>query len=278
MVVGIIGLGLIGGSFALSLRENIKEEIMIVGYDNNPLHAKEALDLKIIDSSLSKDELKKIADLIILAIPVSAIKDELKNMQNIKKNCTIIDFGSTKESIVQSVPNEIREHFVAAHPMAGTEYSGPKAAFGSLLKGKVVVLCDIEDSGEAQAELAKKIFNTIGMKIVYMSSKEHDRHAAFISHTPHIISYALANSVISQEDKKSILTLAAGGFRDMSRLAKSSPSMWRDIVIENKETVLKSIDIFEKELLKAKELIKSESWEELHEWMKNASSLHQLFD
>lgn len=278
MVVGIVGLGLMGGSFAISLRENFQEELVIVGYDNSPTHIKEALDLGIIDSSLSKEELRKVADLIILAIPVGAIKEELKSMQNIKKGCTIIDFGSTKESIVQSVPSEIREHFVAAHPMAGTEYSGPKAAFGSLLKGKVVVLCDIEDSGKAQAELAKKIFNAVGMRIVYMSSKEHDRHAAFISHMPHIVSYALANTVISQEDKKSILTLAAGGFRDMSRLAKSSPSMWKDIFIENKETVLKSMSIFEKEFLMAKELMEKEAWDELHEWMKSASSLHQLFD
>jgi len=278
MVIGIVGLGLMGGSFAISLRENIEEEIMIVGYDHNPLHVKESIELGIIDSSVSIEELRNISDVIILAIPVGAIKAEIKNMHGVKKNCTIIDLGGTKESIIKAASKEIRPHLVAAHPMAGTEYSGPKAAFGSLLKNKIVVLCNIEDSGQTQKNMAVKLFSAIGMKIVYMNASDHDRHAAFISHMPHVISYALANSVISQEDKKSILILAAGGFRDMSRLAKSSPRMWRDIFIENRETLLKSMDAFEKELKEARELIAKSSWDELQEWMESANSLHALFD
>lgn len=278
MVVGIVGLGLMGGSLAISLRENIKEDIMIVGYDHNPSHIKESIELGIIDSSVSMEELRKISDVIILAIPVVAIKEEIKKMSGLKKECTIIDLGGTKESIINAASKEIRPHLVAAHPMAGTEYSGPKAAFGSLLKNKIVVLCNIEDSGRTQKETAVRLFEAIGMRIVYMNAADHDRHAAFISHMPHVISYALANSVLSQEDKKSILILAAGGFRDMSRLAKSSPQMWRDIFVENRQTLLKSMDAFEKELKEARALIEGDSWDELQEWMKSASTLHQLFD
>ena len=127
----------------------------------------------------------------------------------------------------------IRSNFVTAHPMTGTEKFGPKAAIPKLYENKVVVLCDMEKSGEYQREVAKKLFSSIGMKLVFMGSAEHDRHAAFISHMPHALSFSLANSVMKQEDAASIIALAGGGFRDMSRIAKSSPHMWEDIFRQN---------------------------------------------
>lgn len=278
MVVGIVGLGLMGGSFALALRENSGKDLMILGSDHNAQHVKEALDLGIIDASVTFEELKKSADVIILAIPVAGIKVLMGQMDGVKTDCTVIDLGSTKASIIDATPSAMRHHLVAAHPMAGTEYSGPKAAFSTLYRGKVVVLCDLEASGEHQRKLAVSLFEKLGMKIVYMDAKSHDRHAAFISHMPHVISYAIANSVLAQEDKKSILALAAGGFRDMSRLAKSPSSMWRDIFMENDQTLLSSMETFEEELQKARNLISRGEWDELQEWMRQANTLHELFD
>ncbi len=278
MVVGIVGLGLMGGSFALALRETGEKDLMILGSDHNTQHVKEAIDLGIIDSSVTFEELKQSADVIILAIPVGGIKSLMKQMEGIKPACTVIDLGSTKASIIEATPDALRHNLVAAHPMAGTEYSGPKAAFSTLYKGKIVVLCNVEESGDEQKKVAVRLFEALGMQIVYMDAKAHDRHAAFISHMPHVISYAIANSVLAQEDKKSILTLAAGGFRDMSRLAKSPSSMWRDIFMENDRTLLSSMEAFESELQKARELISRGEWDELQEWMKNANTLYEIFD
>lgn len=278
MVVGVVGLGLMGGSFALALRESGVKDLMILGCDHNTQHVKDALDLGIVDGSVTFEEMKQSADVIILAIPVSGIKVLISEMGDVKEGCTIIDLGGTKESIIKAASKKTRPHLVAAHPMAGTEYSGPKAAFSTLYKGKIVVLCNIEESGEHQRRVAVGFFEKLGMKIVYMDAASHDRHAAFISHMPHVISFSLANSVLAQEDKKSILTLAAGGFRDMSRIAKSPSYMWRDIFTENRETLVDSLNVFEKEFREAKALIEAGKWDELQEWMKRANTLHELFD
>jgi prephenate dehydrogenase len=277
LIVGVVGLGLMGGSFAISLRKRCKKEFIIIGSDHNQNHIKEALDLSIIDEAQQYETLIKISDIIIFAIPVKSIIAYFKNLKNLKKDALIIDLGSTKESIINSIPPKYRKNLVATHPMAGTEYSGPNAAFDGLYKDKITVFCNIEQSGKNQLELATKIFNAVGSKIVYMNAKEHDRHAAFISHMPHIVSFSLSNSVLAQEDKKNILLLAAGGFKDMSRLAKSSPYMWKDIFNQNKKSLLNSMDFFEKELNNAKNMIINDEWDKLVEWMKKANRLHELF-
>ncbi len=277
MKVGIIGLGLMGGSFALALKKRYKnKDLEIVGYDRNDQHALEALDLNIVDKVTDSIEKFNNFDLIILAIPVEGIIKTLPLLKNVSKDTTIIDFGSTKEKIIENIPKNIRKNFVAAHPMTGTEKSGPLAADKKLYKGKVVVLCNIEDSGERQRELAKEIFQDLGMKIFYMNAKEHDKHAAFISHMPHIVSYSLANSVLEQEDPKAIIALAGGGFKDMSRIAKSSPNMWIDIFKQNRENLLEAMDAFIDEISKAKNMVKEKNWEELRNWILKANSLHIL--
>jgi len=274
MKVAIVGLGLMGGSFALALKKS-SLSVEILGYDTNEIHLNEALKLNLVDKIVTFEDVKK-ADLIILAVPVDAIIYYLGQLSNLKESQTIIDLGSTKSLIVQSTPLEIRKNLVAAHPMAGTEKSGPKAAIEDLYTDKVVVLCDFEDSGEIQQKLAMTIFESLKMKIVYMGSDEHDRHAAYISHLPHAMSFALANSVLSQEDPKSILALAGGGFKDVSRIAKSSPSMWSDIFKQNRENLLKSIGDFEDELKCVKELIQKRKWDELKEWISRANRLHEI--
>jgi prephenate dehydrogenase len=274
MTVGIVGLGLMGGSLALSLK---KTDIFkkYIGYDRNKNHQVEAIKFGIVDELVSLEEIKK-CDVIFLGVPVDGIVDILKGMEDIDESTVIIDLGSTKERIVKEVPKSIRKNLVAAHPMTGTEKSGPSAAFDSLYEDKVVVLCDLEDSGEIQKDIAIKIFDSIGMNIKYMNAKNHDLHASFISHMPHIVSFSLANSVMQQEEPESIITLAAGGFRDMSRIAKSSPRMWSDIFKQNKNNLLISVKAFQDELTKATSMIENEEWEKLSEWMNSANKLHNI--
>jgi len=274
MTCGIVGLGLMGGSFSLAMRGYFKE---IIGVDHNPAHIKDAIHLGLIDRAVSLKELSD-ADVIILAIPIRGIIAVLKDLSKIgiKKECTIIDFGSTKESIIAECPLNIRKNLVASHPMAGTEYSGPMAAIADLYENKVMVVCDIQNSGEIQKKRACDIFKHLKMSVKHMNAKEHDRHAAFISHMPHIVSFSIANAVLNQEDKEHIVTLAAGGFRDMSRLAKSNAHMWGDIFKENKSNLLDSVEAFKSELKKAKEMIEKEEWEKLKTWMEKGNELHKI--
>ena len=274
MTVGIIGLGLIGGSLGLALQDT-KLVSKVLGYDHNLTNCEDALELNLINEIVSFDEIKK-CDIIFLAIPVGAIIKTLGSLENIDKKTTIVDMGSTKSEIIKSVPSSIRANFVAAHPMAGTEKFGPHAAFKTLYQNKIVVFCGTKNTADFHKDRATQIFSHIGMRIVFMEGNEHDKHACFISHLPHAISYALANSVIGQEDPKSILLLAAGGFEDMSRLAKSSPTMWTDIFKQNRENLLTSLDLFEKELSTCKQMIKDEKWNELESWMGNATTIHKL--
>jgi len=273
--IGIIGLGLMGCSLSIALKE-VSDSFHFIGLDHNPQHRKEALSLNLVNEIV--DTLDEIThcDVIFLTIPVDGIIKITKQFKSLSKTCTIIDLGSTKEKISDAIPNEIRENFVTAHPMAGTEKFGPTAAIPNLYKDKIVVLCDLEKSGEHQQAVAKDIFSQIGMTLVYMGAKEHDRHAAFISHMPHALSYSLSNAVMKQEDSNSILYLAAGGFRDMSRIAKSSPNMWEDIFRQNKSNVLESINAFQSELKKCQKMIENEEWENLNTWMKEANKLHDI--
>ena len=160
--------------------------------------------------------------------------------------------------------------------MTGTEKFGPSASLENLYTNKVVVLCDLEKSGKHQQEVAKKLFNQLNANLIYMDSKEHDRHAGFISHMPHALSYALANTVMKQENPQSIIALAGGGFKDMSRIAKSSPNMWEDIFRQNKNNLLTSINAFQTELKKAQYMIENDEWKNLNDWMKEANKLHDI--
>lgn len=276
MNVAIVGLGLMGGSLALSLKklDFIKK---IVGSDLNKVHQDEAIKLGLVDDIIEFEDIKKY-DVIFLAIPVDGIISVLKNITGVDDKTTIIDLGSTKAKIVESIPPSIRKNFVAAHPMTGTENFGPSAAIDGLYEDKAVVLCDLEDSGELQRDISKKIFSSLKMKKYFMGSQEHDRHAAFISHMPHAISYSLANTVMNQEKRQNILALAAGGFRSMSRLAKSSPNMWEDIFRQNKTNLLEAIELFEDELKQLKSNIENDEWSKVHNNIESGKKLHDIFD
>ena len=276
MNVAIVGLGLMGGSLALSLKklDFIKN---IVGCDHNKEHRKVAKELDLVSELIEFDELKNY-DVIILAIPVDGVISSLQNLIDVPSDTTIIDLGSTKSKIIATIPTSIRKNFVAAHPMTGTEYFGPSAAIDGLYEDKVVVLCDLENSGEHQQKVARKIFKSLGMKKYFMGASEHDRHAAFISHMPHAISYSIANTVMAQEKKENILALAAGGFRSMSRLAKSSPYMWEDIFRQNKSNILEAIELFEGELSSLKKSIQNDEWSEVNKTMSSGKELHDILD
>ncbi|MDQ7046299.1 MAG: prephenate dehydrogenase [Sulfurovum sp.] len=275
--VGIVGLGLMGGSLSLALKK-LPEEYYFIGLDHNKLHCTQALKLGLVDEITLSLETLKSCDIIFLSIPVDGILSIAKQLGTLDPKCTVIDLGSTKEKISLSIPSDIRHNFVTAHPMTGTEKFGPTAAIENLYTDKVVVLCDMEKSAKHQDKVAKRLFTDIGMNIVCMGAKEHDRHAAFISHMPHALSYALANSVIKQEASQSIIALAGGGFKDMSRIAKSSPNMWEDIFRQNKSNVLEAIQSFQSELKKCQKMVENEEWDTLNEWMKEANTLHDILD
>lgn len=237
-----------------------------------------ALQRGLVESFISFEELKRACNVIFLAVPVDGVISFLQQSTDLEgSDKTLIDLGSTKALIVDAIPPSIRPNVVAAHPMTGTEHFGPSAALEGLYAEKVVVLCDLEHSGHTQRDIALRIFQAIGMQIRRMGAAQHDRHAAFISHMPHIISYALANTVLAQEEKENILTLAAGGFRSMSRLAKSSPAMWEDIFRQNRQNVLDAVELFEIELKTLKEALKSENYAELRRQMKGANKLYDIF-
>ncbi|XQC05098.1 prephenate dehydrogenase [Arcobacter cryaerophilus gv. pseudocryaerophilus] len=275
MNIGIIGLGLMGGSLAKAVkRYGISKKVY--GFTNSEKNKKEIEDLGLVDELVDLETLKKVSDVIILSIPVDAIISMFPNFLDINEKTTIIDMGSTKEYIVKNIPPKIRKNFIAAHPMTGTEKNGPKAAIDNLYEGKTVVLCDLEDNENMHVNKAFKIFQEIGMRIVVMNSHEHDVNACYISHLPHLISFSLANTVMSHQNPKEIIALAAGGFKDMSRIAKSSPRMWGDIFKQNRENMLESIKSFEEQMNEAKKMIEEERYEDLENWMKKANSLHEI--
>ena len=275
MKIGIIGLGLIGGSLGLCLKST-KIISAVYGCDISRENEKEALRLGLVHEILSLEQMKQSCDAIFLAIPVEAILRTLQDLSDCRSETTIIDLGSTKFKILQNCPPQIRRNFIAAHPMAGTEDSGPQAAFKELLNGAVVVICDDHSADETHVKRAVEIFSFAGMKIVFMDAKSHDHHVALISHLPHAISYSLVNSVLKEENRRNIINLAGGSFSGMSRIAKSSPQMWVDIFKQNRTNLLGAIDAFKKELEICVQMIRDERWDELEAWMYEARKLRDI--
>jgi len=274
MRVGIVGLGLIGGSLGLNLRD-MKLIDKVVGFDASKTNEQDAIRLGLVDEIVPFEAIKS-CDVIFLAIPVEAVMQVLEELKDISPETTIVDLGSTKEKIVASCPPSIVPNFVAAHPMAGTENSGPKSAFKSLLNGAVVVICDDLNAGEVHIKRAVEILSGAGMRIVFMSAKSHDHHVALISHLPHAISFALVNATLKEEEKRNILNLAGGSFIGMSRIAKSNTQMWVDIFKQNRQNLLESVEKFENQMQICKEFIENEKWDELAKWIEDARRLREI--
>lgn len=274
MNVAIVGLGLIGGSLGLNLKEN-KLVSSVFGYDINKENEKKALELGLVHEIVDFEKVKK-ADMIFLCVPVNAIINILSSLKDISDTTTIVELGSTKQSTYECVDEKLRKNLILAHPMAGTELSGPSAALKNLFKGAVCVLCDSEKMSSFHTHRAIELLTHLGMRITFMDSSSHDKRSAVISHLPHVISFSLANLVLNKEDKSTILHLAGGSFSDMSRIAKSSPAMWESVFRQNKQNVLNSLSEFKKELENFENMLKNNDYDGLISWMQNANKLKDI--
>lgn len=274
--IGIIGLGLIGGSLGLALtNKNYK----VYGFDNNDLHSKKAVELGLVCDIISIDEMLNICEVIFVATPTRVSLNIIKKLLNkVKPSQVVIDVGSTKMLICNELLNvKNRKNYVAAHPIAGTENSGPTAAIHDLFLNKKLVICDKEESCNSALTSAIEIFLALNCSIVFMNSEEHDKHLAYISHLSHVCSFALGLTVLDiEKDEKNIFNLAGSGFSSTARLAKSSPAMWESILIQNKTNLLPAIDEYIKHLNILKIAIEKEDSESLLKNMIKANEIRTI--
>jgi len=279
MNVTIIGLGLIGGSIALELRKT-GFATSLCGIDLNPEHCTKALQLGLVDEIVTMEEGLKQTDIVIIAIPVDKIELLLpKVLDLIDPSTSVTDVGSTKKIICNSVENHSRRgNFVPAHPMSGTENSGPEAALVGLFENKICIICDQEKSKPQHLALIEKLYHTIGMDIAYMTSDEQDHSTAHVSHLPHATSFALANAVLDVNDRRIIFDLASGGFQSTVRLAKSSPEMWGPIFRQNSHYVVESLNLYIKHLEDFIKSIENEDENMLMDLMRNANRIRDILD
>ena len=268
MTVTILGLGLIGGSIALSLKKN-KFADFIIGVDSNVKHILTAIDLKIIDKILRLPDAIAQADIIILAVPVDVLTKMVPLVLNlVSKNQVVIDVGSTKKTIIDNIKNHPnRQNFIATHPMAGSEFSGPEAAISHLFDNKNCVLCDVDDSKPELVKIIENMYtNGLKMKIMYLDSTMHDVHTAYISHISHICSFALASTVLAKEENQTnIFNLASTGFESTVRLAKSNPETWIPIFQQNQQNVVVVMNEYINTLQEYKNLIVEGKFDQLKE-------------
>ena len=274
----IVGLGLIGGSFALALRDHaLAEEIL--GVERSPETAQEALALGLADRIVGFEEGIAEADLIVLATPVDTLPLlAIKALNRVGEHQTVMDTGSIKGELCEAIAMHAhRGRFVAAHPMWGTEYSGPKAAQRGAFTGRNAVLCDTEHSDPDAVALVERIFRTLGCPLVYMDPEEHDLHAAYVSHISHVTSFALALTVLEKErEERHIFDLAGGGFESTVRLAKSSASTWVPILLRNKYNVLDVLREHIHQLQVLRRMIERDDAEGLAEAIRRANSIQRI--
>ena len=279
MNVGIIGLGLIGGSLALKIKE-IDINTVIYGLDKDMDSMSYSLSKGIIDKKL---DIKSIDNLkyIFIAIPVDAIKSEIESILNkISNDTLVIDLGSTKYEICKRVLDHAnRKNFLAAHPIAGTEFSGPSAATNNLFDNKVLILCETEKTDQHLLLDALKIFDLMNMKIINMDSIEHDKHIAYVSHLSHISSFMLGKTVMNkEEDQDTIYDMAGSGFESTVRLAKSSPETWASIFVENKNNIVESLNEYISNINNFKILIEKGDKENLSAEMKKINGIKEILN
>ncbi|WP_186754761.1 prephenate dehydrogenase [Echinicola salinicaeni] len=276
--IHIIGLGLLGGSFSLGLRAALPN-LTITGMDHNQTHLEQALQLGIIDEAKTTPD--RDTDIVVVAIPVHTIIPVLEDLlDKVSEQTLVMDFGSTKENICAGLadhPN--RKNFLAAHPIAGTEYSGPKAAFPDLLKEKIMILCEMEKTDIHLKAKAYTTFEALNMKIRFMEAHDHDNQLAFVSHLSHISSFMLGKTVLDKmQDDKNILDMAGSGFASTVRLAKSSPDMWAPILQENKDNVLEALNGYIRNLTEFRDHLAYEQFEDLRKIMKKTNQIGEILD
>ena len=279
MNVFAIGIGLIGGSFTLEIKQNYPDAV-VYGISRKDATLNKALELKLIDKKATLDDLE-IADIVIISIPVDATVKLLPTvLDKINDNTLVFDAGSTKESICKAVEHhKRRRNFLACHPIAGTENSGPTAAISGLYKGKTNIICEVEKTTFKLQEKALDLFRAIGMRIRYMDAVSHDKHIAYVSHLSHISSFLLGKTVLEKEkNEKDIFDMAGSGFASTVRLAKSSPAMWAPIFQQNKANVLETLEEYISNLQQFKNALANDDFDAIYSEMEQTNYIKQILN
>ncbi|MFD1616365.1 prephenate dehydrogenase [Gelatiniphilus marinus] len=273
----IIGVGLIGGSLAIDIKKN-NPETVIYGISRKDSTLETALSLNLIDKKATLDDVEK-ADLVIVSIPVDATVKLLPTiLDKIPDNGLVVDAGSTKEDICKAVENHPkRRNFLAMHPIAGTEHSGPNAAISGLFVGKTNIICEVEKTAFKLQEKALKLFADVGMRMRYMNPVAHDKHIAYMSHLSHISAFMLGKTVIDKErNERDIFDMAGSGFASTVRLAKSSPEMWTPIFKQNKTNVIETLEEYITNLTHFKELMQQDDFDAIFNEMKDTNYIKEI--
>lgn len=279
MNVFVIGIGLIGGSFAIDIKASFNEA-KIYGIDKDEKSLEEALSLGFIDYKSSLDALDK-ADVVIVAIPVDVTVEVLPIiLDKINDDCLVFDAGSTKKKLCEAVDNHSkRRNYLATHPIAGTEFSGPQAAIANLYRAKTNIICEVEKTAFKLQERGMEIFSRLGMRIRYMDPASHDKHIAYVSHLSHISSFMLGKTVIEKEkNERDIFDMAGSGFASTVRLAKSSPAMWAPIFKHNKENVIETLEEYIANLTQFKELIENDDFSAIYKEMNDTNHIKMILN
>ncbi|UQD55971.1 prephenate dehydrogenase [Flavobacterium sp. K5-23] len=279
MKIYIIGIGLIGGSMGLDIKE-LYPEATVYGIDTNENHIQEALDIGVIDSEGKFENLSN-ANFVIVSVPVDVALTVLpKVLDVIGENTIVFEVGSTKAPICEAVANHSkRRNFIATHPIAGTEFSGPSAAIKGLFQGKTNIICEVERTAFKLQEKALDLFKAIGMRIRYMEPKSHDKHIAYVSHLSHISAFMLGKTVINKEKhEQDIFDMAGSGFESTVRLAKSSPAMWTPIFKQNRKQVVKTLEEYISNLTQFKELLINEDYDAIYEEMESVNRIKEILN
>jgi len=277
MRIGIAGIGLIGGSLAIQLRKTIKN-LTILGYDSSELHLIQALDSALIDEIITEKDFVNL-DVLLLAYPVKQITNQLSSiLDSVSDKTLVIDFGSTKSRICRTISSHSkRSQFLATHPIAGTEFSGPMAANENLFNGKVQIICESDKTDRDLLSWALDWFKTIGMVLKEMDPEDHDKHIAYVSHLSHISSFILGQTVLEKEkDESAIFAMAGSGFASTVRLAKSSPDTWSSIFEENKENILETLKHYLSNLEEFKFLLENENYKKIYETIEKTNAIKNV--
>lgn len=280
--LGIIGLGLIGGSMAIDLKRKGFAQT-ILGVDADSVNAAAAEKIGLVDRVVSFEECVDQSDVIILAVPVDAALKLLPMVldrfeQTGAKDKLVMDVCSTKEHLSRSVKYHAkRKMYVASHPMSGTEYSGPWAALPGLFDGRACIICDSDESDRKAVRTVEELYTALNMRVIYMNSSNHDVHTAYVSHVSHVISFALAQTVLEKEkDEKHIFDLASGGFASTARLAKSGADMWTPILLQNSDNVLRVMDTYMEKLQAFRDAIADGDQEAVRGLIEEANKIRRI--
>jgi len=279
MKIYIIGTGLIGGSMALDI-QSIYKDASVYGIDSNDSHLQTALDSGIIHFKSDLDAIAD-ADFVIVSVPVDVALGILpKILDSVSDSTLVFEVGSTKNPICEALENHPkRRNFMATHPIAGTEFSGPAAAITGLFDGKTNIICEIEKTTFKLQEKALQLFKDLGMRIRYMEPKSHDKHIAYVSHLSHISSFMLGKTVIEKEKhERDIFDMAGSGFESTVRLAKSSPAMWSPIFRQNRKQVVKSLEEYIENLTQFKTLLENEDYDAIFNEMESVNRIKEILN